>query len=204
MFSVGALLYFVLARRAPYEGATVDAVLRLASRGEPVPLQEAMQGAAAPRELVRIVARAMAPLPADRYQSLAELKQDLVTFLRGGSLPQVRFEPGHYIIREGDVGEAAYIIVAGRCEVSKTVDGKRVPIRTIGPGESFGEMAIIASAPRTASVVALESTAVERLTRQELLEEMDVMKPWVSILLRTLTERFRERESGSGRIEPSC
>jgi serine/threonine-protein kinase len=195
LFSVGALLYFILTRRAPYKGETADEVLRLAVQGEPTPLEEAAKGTVVPRELVRIVKRAMAPLPGDRYQRISELKQDLVTFMRGGSLPRVRFEAGHQIIREGDVGEEAYIIVAGRCEVFKTVDGERVSIRTIGPGESFGEMAIIAPSPRTASVVALETTTVERLPRTELLEELGVTKPWVGVLLRTLAERFRDGES---------
>ncbi len=192
VFSVGATLYFVLARKPPYEGTSSDSVFRRATRGEIVPLRVAMMHGAVPRELDRIVTRALAPLPEDRYQRLSELREDLVTFMRGGSLPRVRFEAGDNIIQEGEVGEDAYIIVAGRCEAFRTVGGRRVSIRTMGPGESFGGMAVISASPRTASVVALETTTVERLTRAELLEEMDVMKPWVSVLLRTLAERFKD------------
>ena len=193
VFSVGATLYFVLTRKPPYEGSSSDSVFRRAMSGKIAPLRDAMMHGAVPRELDRIVTRALAPLPEDRYQSLSELREDLVTFMRGGSLPRVRFEAGDQIIREGDVGEEAYIIVDGRCEAFRTVGGRRESIRTMGPGESFGEMAIISDSPRTAGVVALETTTVERLTRQELLEEMDVVKPWVSVLLRTLAERFTEQ-----------
>jgi serine/threonine-protein kinase len=199
LFSLGATLYFVLARRPPYEGSTVHEVIRRARTGEVLPLREIVPVEAVPRELARIVTRALAPLAKDRYQTVLELKQDLVAFMRGGGQPQIYFETGQEIIREGDVGNEAYIIVAGRCEVFKAVAGKRVSIRTIGPGESFGEMAILASSPRTASVVALERTAVEKLTREELLAELDVMRPWVSVLLRSLTERFRDLEDSEPR-----
>jgi serine/threonine-protein kinase len=195
LFSVGALLYYMLARRPPYSGSTAEALLERAKRCDFVPLREAVAGGGVPRELDRVVTRALSPQPEARQRSAVELKQDLVTFMRGGSLPRVRFDGGHEIIREGDVGEHAYIIVSGSCEVSKTIDGRRVPIRTIGVGESFGETAIMTAAPRTASVVALEDTTVERVTREELLEELGAMKPWASVFLRSLAERFQERET---------
>ena len=49
--------------------------------------------------------------------------------------------------------------------------------------------------PRTASVVALEDVVVEQVTREELLEELDAMKPWVSVFLRSLAGWFSERET---------
>jgi len=104
-------------------------------------------------ELDGIIRKAMARDPDDRQQGIVELRQELVAFMRGGSLPRRELDAGHEIVREGDVGEHAYIIVSGACEVTKTIEGKRQRLRTIGPGECFGETAIMTSEPRTASVV---------------------------------------------------
>jgi len=198
VFAVGAVLYFLLARRPPYEGGSAEEVVFKARLGEFTPLKDAMAPLSPPRGLDRIVSKAMATEPEDRYQKILELRQDVVSFMRGGSLPQVRFPEGEYIVREGDAGDYAYIIVSGNCEVSKTdASGEQTVIRTIGPGECFGETAIMTAAPRTASVIALEATTVERVTREELLEELDSMKPWVSVFLRSLADRFRERETRS-------
>lgn len=195
VFSVGALLYFLLARKPPYAGSSADEVIAHSRRGDYPPLAEAMD-TPPPAGLERIIDRALAADPEARHQSVLELRQDLVAFMRGGSLPRVRFAAGEAIIRQGDPGSEAYIIVEGRCEVFRqTSAGQREALRTIGPGECFGETAIMASAPRTASVVALEETTVEKVTRDQLLEELDALKPWVSIFLRSLAERFEERET---------
>ena len=195
VFAVGALLYFLLARHAPYGGSSHEEVLQRAQRWDFHPIRDAMSPHPLPRELDEIVMKAMARRPELRHQSIVELRQDLVAFMRGGSLPRVVFSEGSEIVREGEPGEHAFIIVSGGCEVFKTVGGERRSLRRIGPGECFGETAIVTAAPRTASVVALEETVVERIGREELLEELDAMKPWVSVFLRSLAEWFQEREA---------
>ena len=66
VFALGAMLYHVLAGAPPYDGRTALAVISAASTGEVVPLSK--REPRAPRDLVAIVARAMAPTPADRYR----------------------------------------------------------------------------------------------------------------------------------------
>ncbi len=199
IFAVGAILYFLLARRPPYVGASPEELLERARLCEPEPLRDVMPYGSPPRGLDRVIRRALAPSLEARYQTIVELRQDLVSFMRGGSLPQVRFAKGDLIMREGDPADHAYIIVDGHCEVFKTnAAGESLPLRTIGPGDCFGETAIMTAAPRTASVAALEDVTVERVTREELLEELDALKPWVSIFLRSLAERFRQRETADG------
>jgi serine/threonine-protein kinase len=199
IFAVGAILYFLLARQPLYCGSSPEELLEQARSCEPRPLEDVMRHGSAPRELDRIIRRALSPSLEGRYQGIIELRHDLLTFMRGGSLPQVHFAKGDLIIQEGNVGDHAYIIVMGRCEVFKTTaEGERTPIRTIGRGDCFGETAIMTAAPRTASVEALEDVTVERVTREELLEELDAMKPWVSVFLRSLAERFQQRETAGG------
>lgn len=71
--------------------------------------------------------------------------------------------PGEVIIRQGEEGDNFYIVEAGRYGVE--VDGKEVV--QIGPGGSFGELALMYNAPRAATVKAIESGklyAVDRIT----------------------------------------
>jgi CRP-like cAMP-binding protein len=69
------------------------------------------------------------------------------------------FPAGKAILREGRVGTAFYVIVSGRVEVVKDMDGQHpVALATFGPGDFFGEIATIRHLPRSASVRALEDT----------------------------------------------
>ena len=80
VYAIGAILYHVLAARAPFEGDT-DSVLAKVVVVPPAPLEELAP--AVPRDLLAIVAKAMARDPAARYPSARELAADLSLFLTG-------------------------------------------------------------------------------------------------------------------------
>ena len=72
-----------------------------------------------------------------------------------------RVTDGTVVIREGEAGDGYYVIAEGRAEAS--VNGRH--LRTMGPGEGFGEIALLRHVPRTATVVAvgpLETYVVRR------------------------------------------
>ena len=73
-----------------------------------------------------------------------------------------RVPPGREIVRQGEEGDAFYAIGSGRVEVLQ--DGRR--IRELGPGGSFGEIALLRDVPRTATVRALTPVRVFRLDRE--------------------------------------
>ena len=97
-------------------------ILAHAANGAVVPIDKPPPKVGVSKRLRDIVARATAPNPDDRYQDVVELQRDVVSFLRGGlHLPRKLFPAGRVIIREGDVGDAAYMIVSGRCRAFRTV-----------------------------------------------------------------------------------
>jgi CRP-like cAMP-binding protein len=78
--------------------------------------------------------------------------------------PQARFtrtlSAGEVLFREGDPGETMFVIRTGRVRISKQVRGGVKQLAVLGPGEFFGEMAILSGKPRSATAVALEQVAL--------------------------------------------
>jgi len=195
VFLVGAMLYEVLARRPPYPTKDPNEAVALALSAT-FPSPTSVSGAAAvPAELERIVLRAMAKDRDDRYPTVRALRDDLVRFLRGGAeFPRQHVAAGSVIVREGDAGDAAYIVAEGECEVHKRVAGGTAVVKVLGPGDVFGEMAILTAGPRTASVIAKTDATVLVLTAQALEDELAALKPWMATLVSTLARRFRDAD----------
>lgn len=87
-------------------------------------------------------------------------------FLRTRGTSQVHFLAGENVFRQGDAGDLVYVIVTGEVDVIREEpDGSERLLATMGPGEYFGEMALLSDAPRTATVrarTALEAIAMAR------------------------------------------
>jgi cAMP-dependent protein kinase regulator len=92
-----------------------------------------------------------------------------------GEVPVRTFEPGAAIVVEGEPGDSLWVVAAGgvRVEVANAVSG-RAPVRSLGPGDHFGEISILTRQPRTATVVAatasrlleLDAVRLESLARR--------------------------------------
>ncbi len=78
--------------------------------------------------------------------------KDLAEILPHMSL--VNLPKGHAVCREGDKGDSFYLIYRGEVEVTKK--GWERPVAKLGPGEFFGEMALLFGEPRSATVTALK------------------------------------------------
>ncbi|MBI3961878.1 MAG: cyclic nucleotide-binding domain-containing protein [Deinococcus sp.] len=78
------------------------------------------------------------------------------------------FNPGATMVYQGELGIGLYVLASGRAEVRrKDAEGREHVLASLGPGDFFGEMALLYDAPRTASVVAVEPTECLVLTRME-------------------------------------
>lgn len=105
------------------------------------------------------------------------------------------YEPGQMIVEEGTSGIALFVIRSGKVRVTqKAADGGEHEIRTIGPGGSFGEMALFNSRPRSATISAVESTECLALHQFDFLDELR-KSPEISIrLLDTISQRLIDAE----------
>lgn len=77
------------------------------------------------------------------------------------SLKERTYEAGTVIVKQGDPGVGFFLIAEGRVEVSHNTH----TIRAMGPGEFFGEMALLIERERTATVTAKERTRCLQLVR---------------------------------------
>lgn len=89
-------------------------------------------------------------------------------------LEQMPVEEGEVIIRQGDEGEYYYILLEGRCQVTRTTPRSAEPIvlAELGPGTAFGEEALISENKRNATVRMLTDGAIMRLAKHDFLELM--------------------------------
>ncbi len=103
-----------------------------------------------------------------------------------------RYPKGSVLINEGDESDSLYVILEGKVRVYLSDDsGKEVILRTQGPGEYFGELAIIDSAPRSASVITVETTRVSLVTRAGFEQCMREHEDLALQLIRSLATRVR-------------
>lgn len=84
-------------------------------------------------------------------------------------LPSFRrrhFRRGEVVFHEGDPGASLHVLTVGEAKVSLTSDeGEEVIVRTLVPGDPFGEIALLDQAPRSATVTALEHAETLELQR---------------------------------------
>ena len=79
-------------------------------------------------------------------------------------LVPVSVAPGDCVIRVGDPGDRFYIVGGGELEI--TAGGRR---SSAGPGDYFGEIALLRDVPRTATVTAVRPSELYALDRQDFL-----------------------------------
>lgn len=77
------------------------------------------------------------------------------------------FEPGQEVFRQGDLGDRIYIIADGRAEVVRQNGGADVSLAVMGPGEYFGEMALLNETTRNATVRCVEPLDVLSIHKRE-------------------------------------
>jgi CRP/FNR family transcriptional regulator, cyclic AMP receptor protein len=77
---------------------------------------------------------------------------------------------GHTLFQTGDPGEALYIVQSGEIELFiKDTAGQKIVLTTAGPGDMFGELAMLDNGPRTATALTLSESQMLVLDRDDLI-----------------------------------
>ena len=150
---LGALLAPVLVSVLDARGAVLVAGLIMPVTVLPLwrPLSRSDAFGRVPTELVELLRgiAIFAPLPAPQLERLA------------GALVEIEVDPGATVFEEGDDGDLFYVIEEGRA----AVEVGRAPIRTLEPGDFFGEIALLRDVARTATVRATTALRLHALDR---------------------------------------
>ena len=109
---------------------------------------------------------------------------------------EIRVPKGRTVIRQGDLGQEFALIVEGEADIVK--DGQVVA--TIGPGSYFGEVALLDSITRTASVVAATDLVLEVLDRRGFNTLLDDLPRLSRSMLRGLAHRLAEIEDDNEQL----
>ena len=124
-----------------------------------------------------------AQLPEADLRRLAEMAQPLT------------LGPGDLLLREGDPGDAMYVVVSGELDVTKATGGNEIQLARVGPGTIQGEMSAIEGRPRSASVRAITQVDVLRVPRDALLAVFAVAPEAAFSVLQVVLNRLRSTES---------
>ena len=191
VFGIGAILYEILTQVPPYFSENIgDLVLMAQGAGWRPPQEMCGADTMLPAALVSICERAMASDPGQRYPSVAELKGAIEEFLVGGMIfPTQTVAAGDCVVLEGDVGTTAYVIQRGWCRVYKHQDGEQVAFADLGPGDVFGEAAVFADAPRSATIQALTEVVVQVVSK-DIFEKDLGMASTMGAFVKALAKRF--------------
>ena len=107
------------------------------------------------------------------------------------------FYPGKTIIRQGDESYRAYYIEKGRVEVLVKDGPHQLKISELGPGDIFGEMALITHEPRSATVRATEECVLTVISRDEIEGKIDSIQDCaIRALINVLAQRLRDTTRG--------
>lgn len=100
------------------------------------------------------------------------------------------YQDGQIIFEEGNAGDWIYVIESGAVDLYKDMDGKKIIIETLQPGDIFGELAFIGTIPRTATARAVGTTTVGIIDRKFLDEDYNKLSSSFKMILKSLALRL--------------
>ncbi len=105
------------------------------------------------------------------------------------------YPPGFILTHEGELEYTFYILLRGRVAVSKVINESEARLlKQLGPGDFFGEMAIIHNAPRAATIQTVEECVVLEISREIFTDLMERSSSMSLAMVREVSRRLREND----------
>ncbi len=108
---------------------------------------------------------------------------------------EVHLPAGTELFSEGSPGDRAYVIELGQLEILKDANGRRVLLAVRQPGEVIGEMSLLESAPRFATVRARTDCILLEIHHKDLDHLLNTSPSAAKAMLHTITSRLRSSET---------
>ena len=114
---------------------------------------------------------------------------------------EVHFDEGDEICREGDPGDSLYLIISGRVRVHQ----KDIEVATLGERQVVGEMSLLDSEPRSATVSATTDTTMLKIARDDfneiLAEKAEIAQGIIKVLTRRQRATLEQLANARARLE---
>lgn len=114
-----------------------------------------------------------------------------------------KYDPGEIIFRKGDCGDCMYVIQSGEVEALAESDGKEIRLRTMGPNDFFGEMALFEKEVRSATIRATKPTHVLTIDKKNFLGGIHEDPSLAFRIVQTMSHRVRDLTDRLARYEES-
>ena len=101
-------------------------------------------------------------------------------------------QDGNFLFREGEPGDAAYIILKGKVSVFIETDKGSVEVAELKRGDVVGEISILCDVPRTASVKAIESVQTLKVTKDTFIHLLTEFPEIAIEIMRDLASRLNK------------
>ncbi|MEZ4714366.1 MAG: cyclic nucleotide-binding domain-containing protein [Caldilineaceae bacterium] len=113
-------------------------------------------------------------------------KMNILTFLKE-TVQSIHFNAGDTVLKQGQQGEYMYVIQQGELDVQ--IDGAHV--RSMGPGDIFGEMAMVDGLPHSADIIAKTACVLAPIDERRFLFLVHENPVFALEIMRILTRRLR-------------
>lgn len=107
------------------------------------------------------------------------------------AIDTISIPKGSILFKQGDRGDAAFIVSSGAMGLFREDNGQKVLVSTIRDGEILGEMAVVDGSPRTATAFALTDSILKVISADVLKTKIEPLDPFVRELVQVLLHNVR-------------
>ncbi len=103
---------------------------------------------------------------------------------------RVVFQPGDFVCQQGEMGDAAYVIMNGQADVMVNTPSGPITVATMNKNDVVGEIAILINIPRTATIKAASELTTLRITKDQFFRMTGEFPEMAVEMMRVLAERL--------------